>query len=63
MPHHITCNMSAVGCCADDTAGEGFLGVFKRERANRRQYQTGAEARAAIVDYIECWYNPRQRGD
>ena len=53
--------MSAVGSCADNAAEESFFGVLKRERENRRQYRTRAEARADIFDYIECWYNPRQR--
>ena len=59
--HHITCSMSAVGSCADNAAAESFFGVLKRERVNRRQYQTRAEARADIFDYIERWHNPRQR--
>ncbi|MBK9946432.1 MAG: hypothetical protein IPP12_04495 [Nitrospira sp.] len=59
--HHITCSMSAVGSCADNAAAEGFVGVLKRERVNRRQYRTRAEARADIFDDIERWHNPRQR--
>lgn len=31
--------------------GDGFLRRLKREGANRRQYQTWAEARADIFDY------------
>ena len=53
--------MSMVGSCADNAAAESFIGVLKRERVNRRQYQTSAEARADIFDYIERWHNPRQR--
>jgi putative transposase len=59
--HHITCSMSAVGSCADNAAAESFFGLLKRERVNRRQYRTRAEARADIFDYIERWHNPRQR--
>ena len=59
--HHITCSMSGVGSCADNAAAESFFGVLKRERVNRRQYRTRAEARADIFDYIERWHNPRQR--
>ena len=55
--HQITCSMSAVGRCAD----ESFFGLLKRERVNRRRYQTRAEARADIFDYIERCHNPRQR--
>jgi putative transposase len=59
--HQVTCSMSAVGSCADNAAAETFFGRLKRERVNRRQYRTRAEARADIVDYIERWHNPRQR--
>lgn len=53
--------MSAVGNCADNAAAESFFGLLKRERVNRRQYQTRAEARADVFDYVERWHNPRQR--
>ena len=59
--HYITCSMSAVGSCADNAAAESFFGRLKRERVNRRQYRTRAEARADIFDYIERGHNPRQR--
>ena len=52
--------MSRVGSCADNAAAEGFFGLLKRERVNRRQYQTRAEARADVFDYIERFHNPRR---
>ena len=59
--HQVICSMSAVGSCADNAAAESFFGRLKRERVNRRQYRTRAEARTDIFDYIERWHNPRQR--
>jgi putative transposase len=59
--HNLVCRMSAVGSCADNAVAEGFFGMLKRERVNRRRYQTCAEARADIFDYIERFYNPRRR--
>ncbi len=59
--HNLVCSMSAVGSCADNAAAEGFFGMLKRERVNRRRYRTRAEARADIFDYIERFYNPRRR--
>ena len=59
--HNLICSMSAVGSCADNAAVEGFFGLLKRERVNRRQYRTRAEARADIFDYIERFHNPRRR--
>ena len=52
--------MSAVGTCADNAAAESFFGLLKRERVNRRQYRTRAEARADVFDYIERFHNPRR---
>ena len=59
--HNLVCSMSAVGSCADNAAMEGFFGMLKRERVNRRKYRTRAEARADVFDYIERFYNPRRR--
>lgn len=59
--HNLICSMSAVGSCADNAAAESFFGVLKRERVNRRQYRSRAEARADIFDYIERFHNPRKR--
>jgi putative transposase len=59
--HNLVCSMSAVGSCADNAAAEGFFGMLKRERVNRRRYYTRAEARSDIFDYIERFYNPRMR--
>ena len=59
--HNLVCSMSAVGSCADNAAMEGFFGMLKRERVHRRIYQTRAEARADVSDYIERFHNPRCR--
>ena len=59
--HNLICSMSAVGSCADNAACEGFFGLLKRERVNRRHYCTRAEARADIFDYIERFHNPRRK--
>ena len=59
--HNVICSMSGVGSCADNAAAEGFFGMLKRERLNRSRYQTRAEARSDIFDYIERFQNPRRR--
>jgi putative transposase len=58
--HQLQSSMSRVGSCADNAAVEGFFGLLKRERVNRRQYQTPAEARADVIEYIERFHNPRR---
>ena len=59
--HNVICSMSAVGSCADNASAESFFGQLKRERVNRRRYETRNEARADIFDYIERFYNPERR--
>ena len=59
--HNLICSMSGVGSCADNASMEGFFGMLKRERVNRRSYETRAQARADVFDYIERFYNPRMR--
>lgn len=56
--HNLISSMSAVGSCADNAAAEGFFGMLKRERVNRRNYRTRDEARSEFFDYIERIYNP-----
>jgi len=59
--HNLVYSMSAAGSSADNALVEGFIGMLKRERVNRRSYFTRAEARADIFDYIERFYNPRMK--
>ncbi|TCO73701.1 putative transposase [Chromatocurvus halotolerans] len=54
-------SMSAVGHCGDNAACEGFFGVLKRERVNRKKYRTRDIARSDVFDYIERFHNPRKR--
>ena len=57
--HHITLSMSEVGHYGDNAPAEGFFGLIKRERINRRRYLTLADARSDVFDYIERFHNPR----
>ena len=59
--HKVISSMSAVGSCADNALAEGFFGMLKRERVNRRRYLTRSDARADVFDYIERFYNPRMQ--
>ncbi len=58
--HGIACSMSGVGNCYDNAVAESFFGLLKRERVQRTQYRTRAEAQTDIFQYIEVFYN-RQR--
>jgi putative transposase len=59
--HNIECSMSGTGNCYDNAVVESFFGLLKRERVNRRYYQTRDDAAQDIFDYIECFYNRKRR--
>jgi len=52
-------SMSRAGNCYDNAAMESFIGTLKTECASQ-PFATRAQARTAIFEYIEAWYN-RQR--
>ncbi len=54
--------MGSVGDALDNAACESFFGTLKLELlASGRVFATRSEARTAVFDWIECWYNPRRR--
>jgi putative transposase len=57
----IEISMGSVGDCYDNAASEAFHASIKKERIYRQSWPTRAEARAAVFEYIEGWYNPRRR--
>jgi putative transposase len=48
------------GNCYDNAYAESFFHTLKVELIHRTRFKTRAEAKAAIFEYIEVWYN-RQR--
>lgn len=50
-------SMSRRGNCYDNAAMESFWSTLKRELIHRRTFQTREEARAAIFEWIEVFYN------
>ena len=59
--HGIVCSMSRKGDCWDNAVAESFFGSLKAELINDQEFATRAEARSAIFDYIEVFYNRRRR--
>ena len=57
----IEVSMGSVGDCYDNAVCETFHATLKKERIYRQSWPTRAEARTAIFEYIEGWYNPRRR--
>ena len=44
----------------DNAAAESFFGSLKRELAHRQRWATRAEARRAVIRWIEGWFNSRR---
>lgn len=53
-------SMSAKGDCYDNASMESFFATLKKELIHRKRFKTRAEARLAIIDYIETWYNAKR---
>jgi putative transposase len=59
--HGIDCSMSGVGQCWDNAPMESFFATLKKELTHHEDYQTRAQARISIFEYIETFYNPKRR--
>ena len=53
--------MSRKGNCWDNAVAESFFATLKTELVYTRRFATRAEAREAIFEYIEVFYNRRRR--
>ena len=54
-------SMSRRGNCHDNAVAESFFANLKKEKIRRIKYKTRADARHAMFNYIEMFYNPRRR--
>ncbi|VAW85430.1 Mobile element protein [hydrothermal vent metagenome] len=55
--HEINCSMSRKGNCWDNAPMESFFDTLKTELVYQQRFQTREQARSAIFEYIECFYN------
>ena len=55
--HHVLSSMSAKGNCYDNAAMESFWATLKTDMRIVKPFKTKEEARRAIFDYIETFYN------
>ncbi len=58
--HGITQSMSRRGNCLDNAPMESFFASLKKEHVHQARFRTREEAKAAVFDYVEVFYN-RQR--
>lgn len=54
-------SMSRRGNCHDNAVAESFFANLKKEKIRRRRYATRDEAKQAVFNYIELYYNPNRR--
>jgi putative transposase len=59
--HAMACSMSRKGNCWDNAVAESFFATLKRELADDADWATRDEARTAVFEYIEVWYNQQRR--
>jgi Integrase core domain len=54
-------SMGSVGDAYDNAMAESFFATLECELLDRRRFKTQAEARIAVFEFIEGFYNPRRR--
>lgn len=54
-------SMGSVGDAYDNAMCESFFATLECELLDRTRFRNQADARMAVFDFIEGWYNPRRR--
>ena len=54
-------SMGSVGDAYDNALCESFFATLECELLDRRSFRNQAEAKMAVFDFIEGWYNPHRR--
>ena len=54
-------SMGSVGDAYDNAMAESFFATLETELLQQRSFRNQAEARMAVFDFIEAWYNPHRR--
>ena len=53
--------MGSVGDAYDNAMAESFFATLECELLDRRRFATPTQARIAVFDFLEGWYNPHRR--
>ena len=54
-------SMGSVGDCFDNALCQTFFATLECELLKHKSFKTQAEARTAVFEFIEGWYNPHRR--
>lgn len=49
------------GTCLDNAVAESFFATLKTEEVQSQPYETRAQARSCVFDYLESFYNRQRR--
>ena len=56
----VVTSTGSAGDCFDNAMAESFFATLECELIDRRSFHTQAQARMAIFEYLESWYNTRR---
>jgi putative transposase len=59
--HGLECSMSRPGDCWDNAVAESFFATLEAELVADADWHTREQARGAIFEWIEVWYNRQRR--
>lgn len=59
--HGLVASMSRLANCWDNAVAESFFATLKAELVNDTPYKTRAEAKSAVFEWIEAYYNRQRR--
>ena len=54
-------SMGSVGDAYDNAMCESFFATLECELLEKKRFRNQAEAKMAVFDFIEAWYNPHRR--
>ena len=54
-------SVGSVGDAYDNAMAESVFATLERDVLNRRRFQSQADARMALFQWLEGWYNPHRR--
>jgi putative transposase len=57
----LVASTGTVGDCYDNAVTESFFATLECELLHRSRFTTRTQARTAVFDYLEGFYNPRRR--
>lgn len=58
--NNVRLSCSRTGNCHDDAVAESFFSTLKNEMYCQRSFRTRADARSAVVEFIESCYNRKR---